>query len=352
MLGVSLAKTKYPERNAKMNPLITESISINSASERLEFFSNSDGFIFFTGGIGTLSEFAFMWHSLQLEADFDRPVVLVSRAWKRILAEIKHEQMVKYKYYKIIHLCEQVKDVVAIVSNDYSIKYDDPRELFYKEAVLFNLDGTIVESPEEEFIKLCENIGYFFHMPDVIESFREAGGLQGPHEREIPYYVNILEHLGITTRSATEVADYICRGGKKIPDLHCDVTDILHYFKENGFSTGVISSRHPSQLKEILSAHNLYGLFDFVGTLNHTAQKPDTRRFNEALEVSGFPTGGMVYIGGKFQEDYLNARAIDVDSILLDRHLTHIFHDDVFKIRSLKELRYVIRHGKFRGHRA
>jgi predicted Rossmann-fold nucleotide-binding protein len=30
---------------------------------RLERFAGADAFIFFTGGIGTLSEFAFIWHT-------------------------------------------------------------------------------------------------------------------------------------------------------------------------------------------------------------------------------------------------------------------------------------------------
>lgn len=345
VLGLSLAETKYPGRIARMNPLITERVHIDSIPERLEYFAGSDGFIFFSGGIGTLSEFSFMWHSLQLEADFDRPLVLLSEGWKRVLARIRNEQMIKYKYYRLVHLCDRAKDAVAVVSNDYSVKYDDPEHLFYKEAVLFDLDGTLVESPEEEFVKSCENIGYFFHMSDAIEAFRKAGGFPDAAENERLFYVNVLENLGIKTRSATEIADYARKGSRQIPHLYHDVADILRYFKENGFSTGVVSARHPVQVKEILSAHDLSGWVDLVCPRNHPAGRADRPGLGDVLESFGFKKDRIVYVGDNFQEDYLAPRSMEIDSILLDRHLTQIANDAAVKIRSLRELKHIVRPG-------
>ncbi|HLO27338.1 MAG TPA: LOG family protein, partial [Geobacteraceae bacterium] len=347
--GIAMAAEKFPKRTAEMNPHITEVAQVNSIAERLEALADSDGYVFFTGGIGTLSEFAFIWHSLQVAADFSRPVILISRGWNHLLADIKREQMIKQKYYRIVHLCERAKDAVAVVTNDYSIKYDDPGGIFSKEAVIFELDGTIVESPEEVFIRLCENFGYFFRMQDVIAQFRKAQRLYGPlhgkttTEDAVLYHRHILENLGIDTRAGTELAEYISNELNQTPALYDDVMDTLHYFKENGFSTGIISSRHPLRLEEILSTHKLSGLFDFVGRLDPPAGSSDTRPFHEALVVSGFRTDEMLYIGNNFQEDCQLNRSTDIDSILLDRHLTHILNDEAFKIRSLKELRHLVK---------
>lgn len=343
VLGLSPMETKYPGRTAGMNPLITERIEFDSIAERLEFFANSDAFIFFTGGIGTLSEFAFMWHSLQLGADFDRPLVLVSEGWKRVLARIRTAQMVKYKYFRLVHLCDRAKDAVAVVSNDYSLKYDDPKHTFYKEAVLFDLDGTLVESPEEEFVKSCENIGCFFQMPAVIKAFRKAGGIPEASECGRPFYVSVLENLGVEERSATEIADYLRKESGHIPLLYHDVVDILHYFKENGLATGVVSSRDPLQIKEILSAHDLSGLVDIACPRDPPAGRPDRQRFGGILESFDVRKDRMVYIGGNFQDDCLVPRTMEIDSILLDRHLTHIGNDAAFKIRSLEELKHIVR---------
>jgi len=345
VLGLSLAETKYAGRTAGMNPLITERVHIHSISERLEFFANADGFVFFIGGIGTLSEFAFMWHSLQLGADFDRPLVLVSEAWKRVLAQIRSEQMVKYKYFRLVHLCDRAKDAVAAVSKDYSIKYDDPKNLLYKEAAFFDLDGALVESPEEEFVKSCENIGYFFHMADVVEAFRNAVDIPNGHENENSFYTYILERLGIKKKIATDISDYVCNRPSQVPSLYSDVSDVLPYFKENGFFTGVVSSRHPQQVNQILSAHNLTRLIDIACSPNHPAEGSDKHRFGEVLESFGFRKDRIVYIGVNFREDFLAPRTIGIDSILLDRHLTQITNDTATKIRSLRELKHLVRYG-------
>lgn len=342
--GISLAESAYPKRSARMNPLITEIVKVNSMPERLQLFAESDGFIFFTGGIGTLSEFAFVWHSLQLQADFNRPIVVVSRAWQRLLAEIRHEQMIKHKYYRLIHICERPEDAVAVVTGDYSLKYDDPVRILSKEAVFFELDGTIVESPEEEFIKSCEDIGCFFRMPDVVAAFRNGATRRRTPDDDGSYLVGILEHLGIDTKSASEIAVYVQQRCKPVPELYGDVPEILHHLKENGFSTGIVTKRHPRQLAEILAAHNLAGLFDFTGILDRSAGKPITGLYGEVLTGYGFCKDGIVHVGGNFQEDYLDPRAAGVDSILLDRHLSHIFNNGALIIRSLKELKCLVRH--------
>ncbi|MCM2358509.1 MAG: HAD hydrolase-like protein [Geobacteraceae bacterium] len=349
ILGISLAESKQLQRNAKMNPLLTETEFAGTISERLALFANADGYVFFTGGIGSLAEFAFIWHSLQVAGDFSRPVLFVSRAWKRVLAEIKQEQMIKYKYYRHLYLCDTVKEAMAILTDDYS---QNPEEIFYKECVLFDLDGTIVESPEEEFRRSCEGIGYFFHPADVAESFRKAGGLRRAPEGKtltpddcIGYHLDVLENLGIERGPATGIAAHVCSKIRQVPELYADVADALAHLRDNGFSTGLISSRHPMRLQEILSAHGLTGSFNFtIGSRRPSGARPGPRLFEEASALSGFPREGIIHIGTDYQEDYLYPRTVGVDSILLDRHLDHIADDDAVKIRSLRELRHLLRH--------
>jgi FMN phosphatase YigB (HAD superfamily) len=345
-----MAEAKFPKRSAKINPGITDIVHVNSISERLEFLADSDGYVIFTGGIGTLAEFGFIWHSLQVAADFDRPVILLSRGWKHLLAQIKQEQMIKHKYYRIVHICEQVKEAVAIVTNDYSFNYIDPCSIFYKEAVFFDLDGTIVESPAEEFINACENNGYFFHLTDVIASFREAGEFHRCSEgkatgrEEVLHRRTVLEHLGMDTRSAARMAEEVCSKGSPIPQLYPDAPDILRYFKENGFATGVISSRSARQVGEILSTYKLSGLLDVVVPLDRSAPGHRQGPYAEALERYGFRPERLVHIGITLPEESRGPRAIDVDTIVLDRHLTHIHDDEVCKIRSLAELKHLVKH--------
>jgi predicted Rossmann-fold nucleotide-binding protein/phosphoglycolate phosphatase-like HAD superfamily hydrolase len=348
--GISLAESRFPKRDGKMNPLLTEMVIAGTISERLDLFLHADGYIFFTGGIGSLAEFAFIWHSLQVAGDFGRPIIFVSGAWKHVLAAIKQQQMIKFKYYRHLYVCERVADAVAIVTNDYSAKYDAPERIVYGESVVFDMDGTLVESPEEAFARSCENIGCFFPLPAVAEAFGKARLLLRTDEGkeaaddDFQFLMNVLENLGMNGEAASGIAEHLHGEPKRTPDLYDDVADTLSHLKANGFSTGIVSSRHPSQLEEIVSTHNLSGLLDFVATRGRGAEESAGRRFGEEVQASGFRKDGMIHVGVDPREDYLAPRAARVDSILLDRHLTHLLNDTAFKIRSLQELKCLVRH--------
>ena len=85
--GIAMKDSRFPGRNAKMDSRITEIIKVDSIAERLEVLAGADGYIFFNGGIGTLTEFAFIWHSLQVTGNFTKPLILVARNWNHLLAE-------------------------------------------------------------------------------------------------------------------------------------------------------------------------------------------------------------------------------------------------------------------------
>lgn len=336
VLGISLSEAQYPRRSAKPHPSLTETVIVGAVAERLECFAAADGYVFFPGGIGSLAEFAFVWHSLQVAADFDRPMILFSRRWERVMAALRREQMVKSKYFSYVHLCGEVKEAVAVLTHDYSLKYGDPDGIYHKDGVLFDLDGTVVESPEEEFVRACENVGYFFPLSAVIASFRKAEAAR----HDVPRTMAVLECLGIDAGSARGIAERVDSGLGRIPPLYADATDALRYFKENGFSTGGFSSRPLWQMEEILSTHGLSGLFDVIVSLVPPTHHPGGNPLAEILERRGLHPEWLVQVGMQLPEE---RRAIDVDSIVVDRHLTRILDDRAPKIRSLEELRHLVK---------
>jgi predicted Rossmann-fold nucleotide-binding protein/FMN phosphatase YigB (HAD superfamily) len=341
--GTALAGSAFPGRTAKMNPLITETVPIHSIAERLEILSDSEGYIFFPGGIGTLAEYFFIWHSLQVAADFGRPVILLSQRWRHLLAEIRGKQMIKHKYFKMVHLCGEVKDAMALITKDFSMKYEDSGRTFFKSAIFFDLDGSIVESPEEVFISCCENRGYFFHTSDVREAFRQVDRLGFPPGETPSRFQAILGDLGITGWAAAGLAAEVSQDLNRLPRLHKDAVKSLHYFKEKGFSVGVLSSRPASQAQKILSHHSLSELFDFVGHVEPSLEKPLSRSLVEAFDASGISGNRIVHIADYFSGSYTGCRAAGVESILLDRYLAHTPGDETFSIRSPGELKYLLR---------
>jgi predicted Rossmann-fold nucleotide-binding protein/FMN phosphatase YigB (HAD superfamily) len=338
VLAITLIESKARKRNAAISPLITGVVRVDSLSERLEYFAKSDGYVFLTGGIGSLAEFAYIWHSLQIDGNFDKPIIFISSAWKHILAGMKRELMIKYKYYQCIYFCENVEDAVAVLTGDYAIKYRDNRKTLQKSCVLFDFDGTIVESPAEKFIKICENLGYFFQLPDVLQAYENERRLG-----KTPRTMNILDQLGVNKNSADDIVAAMhaeCEDNQ-LPDLYPDVVDILSCLKRRGITTGALSSRHPVQLKGIIESHKLSGVLDHVlGVEDRFWERP--KLMQRALDLSGFQNEDIVYVGAALQEKSLNPRVEQLDSILLDRHLTHILNDDAFKIRSLTELKYIL----------
>ena len=329
--GIALAAARAPRRKAKMSPLIIANAPVATLGERLERFAGADGFIFFTGGIGTLSEFAFIWHSLQLDADFDRPLVLLGQRWKGVLAQIRTEQMIKYKYYRMLHLCERPADALAVVANDYTLKAVE-RHLT-KQNVLFELDGALIESPEETFIKGCENIGRFFHLHDVVAAFRECGGysLAG----SLDFHVGVLQRLGVEAPAVVEIAAVLCHNHKGLPPLYDDVFDTLNCCKQQGLVIGVVSSRPLSQLQAILVAHGLDGRFDLVCPRSTSSVTGAGADLTGVLQDAGWSADESVYVA---VHPPLIGFDWNVDVILLDRHLADIGQKTLAELRSLREL--------------
>jgi FMN phosphatase YigB (HAD superfamily) len=189
----------------------------------------------------------------------------------------------------------------------------------------------------------------------VVAAYRKGGRLQCSPEGEVTRRDDgsrktaVLEHLGLDTGAAARVAELVSSECGEIPRLYADAPETLHYFKENGFSTGIFSSRPARQVGEILSTHELSGLLDVVVSLNRSAAHPDRSPFAEALEDCGIQAKGLVRVGINLLESCREPGATDVDSIVLDRHLAHILDDRACKIRSLGELRYLVKHRGLKG---
>jgi len=337
--GVSLMPTRYPQRKTRMNPLIAETAPVRSLGERFDQFAAADGFVFFTGGIGTLSEFAYIWHSLQLDAAFDRPLVLLGSGWKKILAHIRAEQMIKYKYYRLLHLCERAADAVAVVANDYTLKYAAAEQRQNRRTLLFELDGVLVESPEESFVRAVENLGRFFPMGAVLAAFRQLGGCPPASGAMRPFFSAVLQQLGSEPSTLLEVAEAASQGYPRIPPLYDDAIEILEYCRQQGFFTGVLSIRPLPQLQRILAAHDLSDMIARAWSQSARSGSDTVRGAGGLLQTDGGLPGEIVYVGDRRREV---RPAYVTSTILLDRHLNHIGQDDLVGIRSLRELPFLL----------
>jgi len=337
--GVSLVATRYPQRKTRMNPLIAETAPVRSLGERLDQFAAADGFVFFTGGIGTLSEFAYLWHALQLDAAFDRPLVLLGSGWNKILAQIRTEQMIKHKYYRLLHLCERAADAVAVVANDYSLKYTAAEQRPNRRTLLFELDGVLVESPEESFVRACENLGRFFPMGAVLAAFRQSGGYPPASGTTRPFFSAVLRQLGSDRSTLIEIAEAVSQSYARIPPLYDDAREILEYCRQQGFVTGVLSKRPLPELQGILAAYDLSDMIARAWSQPAQSGSELVRGADGLLQTDGGLPREIVYVGDRRREIRPEHA---IRTILLDRHLNHIGQDALVGIRSLRELPFLL----------
>jgi len=240
----------------------------------------------------------------------------------------------------MLHLCERAADAVGVVANDYTSKYSAAEQQCDKQAVLFDLDGALVESPEETFVRGCENFGRFFRMREVTKAFRTAGACPVTAEQARRFYSGLLERLGVEPQAIPEIAKAVSRGCEGIPVLYDDVVEALSYCRRQGLATGVVSSRPLPQLRNILAAHGLCAWIDRICPLPAMAGGAVSRGVVGALQAAGWSRRGTLYIGERLLQD---DPADDLDAILLDRHLVHLDQDSAVAIRSLRELPFLLR---------
>ncbi len=105
----------------------------------------------------------------------------------------------------------------------------------------------------------------------------------------------------------------------RFDQLFDDVKPTLAGLQARGLRLGVISN-FGTHLPGVLANFQLDGCFDFVIVSAAVGvAKPDPRIFAMAVEASGRPPEGLLYVGDHVGDDVEGARAAGVDAVLIDR---------------------------------
>jgi len=197
-------------------------------------------------------------------------------------------------------------------------------------AVLFDLGNTLVyQQPYEPFQRILQANGIAKSIEEIKEAF-EQGNKEFDAERQVvfplhEFYVRwnmtILKHLGITSslRSLAEDIDSQWFNFSKI-HVYPEVEESLRRLKQMGLKLGVVTGGYEADIEQMLSKTGLAELFDVcVGADTVGKRKPEPEAFKYALERLSVKPEEAVFVGDRFEQDYLGAQKVGMKAILILR---------------------------------
>jgi hypothetical protein len=95
------------------NPWLTEEIKHKTLRQRLFYLiDNCHGVIVLPGGIGTLSELALIWSSVQVGERRPLPIVVVGGLWQRTLAAFSDDSYIQPAHRDLIVVVRTASEAV------------------------------------------------------------------------------------------------------------------------------------------------------------------------------------------------------------------------------------------------
>ncbi len=158
----------------------------------------------------------------------------------------------------------------------------------------------------------------------------------------IGMYSLLCRQLGIEDEAVTIARRVYDEFGR--PDrwaLYGDVRPAFERLRQQGIAVGIISN-WDSRLVRILNGLGLEDILaDIVSSADVRLHKPDPRIFELACSRIGVAPAEAAHVGDHHYADYLGARALGMNAVLIDRHGLAMDHG-VTPIRTLDVLESVL----------
>ncbi len=215
-----------------------------------------------------------------------------------------------------------------------------------RRAFFFDLDGTLLKAPEEDFyVTLCE-LGLPFSLEEVYQAYTQTRQWyrKSPHayrtgeELWRRFADHVLLRLDIS-RQPISLVEEIRRGmdRKENDRLYPETREVLTHLKSEGKYLGLISSRPLEGVEGKLRIFALNGFFSLViGRESVREIKPSSLPFVLALKESGFQAKDALYVGDCPEEDLAGAQAVGMRAYIVDRRGR--FPPAPYLIKDLREL--------------
>ncbi len=232
-------------------------------------------------------------------------------------------------------------------------------------CIMFDLGSTLIEYeniPWDEMNLLALNAGYnylrrFSISPPSYEKIAEEyikirdknreSSRETLKEWNVPDKISELFNTVGIQNDNQFVPEFFAHYYRVITDqltIFDDTVSVLSKLKEAGLKIGLISNtifpdtNHIGDLKKF----GIDSYFDFkIFSSNFGYRKPHKSIYEEAIRLSGFTAEQSIFVGDRYEEDYLGPRKNGIFSILKlreGRQYPEPFPDDIVMINSLNEL--------------
>lgn len=187
-------------------------------------------------------------------------------------------------------------------------------------AVLFDLDGTLVET-FEAFHIMVNDILRRFNMPE--RSFTENARLVGKTSRTIAETMARETGLNMSLEelSAMMIKEWIYTYMPKYGKLYPDAQETLRELKRRGYLLGVVSNTSREELPNYLESFKIRGFFDVTVSAGDAEKpKPAPEPVLKAAEALGVKPEEAVMIGDR-PEDIESGKAAGTYTVAVLRSI-------------------------------
>jgi HAD superfamily hydrolase (TIGR01549 family) len=193
----------------------------------------------------------------------------------------------------------------------------------------FDLDGTLIRAPEEDFYETISELGLNYPLEEVCSAYmaarvwyrESANSYRTGEELWIGFADQVLLRLGFKEQDE-ELIEKIREGmdRKEKGRLYPETLPVLELLKDKGFYLAIISSRPLEGVEQKLAKFGLSRFFSLVlGRESVREIKPSPLPFILALKQSGLGVKDVVFVGDSPQEDLAGAQSMGIRAYIVDR---------------------------------
>ena len=213
--------------------------------------------------------------------------------------------------------------------------------MLYVRCVLFDLDGTLYDSPEYS-VRLEGEIVRFVSERLGLGEF-ETKTLLNKRRKELGTLTRTIQSLGIDRN-----AFFDAMAERIDPSLYISrdpiVRSVIEALRERGFKVGLVSNSGRPLVKKILSAIGLEdNLFDTIVTSTEAEPKPSPQPFQLATDKASCAPNEIAYVGDREEAEIRPANNFGLRTVLLNRDCTVLNTCADATIRNLREVLDVVR---------